>query len=222
MAPALPDHVAAQLRGFGPLGLLAAAAVLLGNGLFAPLSAVLAIAWAWLSRTPFQELGFRRPRSWLTLIAAGIALGVLLRLLMKAVVMPLLGAEPVNQQYGHLAGNAAALPAIIVAIVAGSGFGEETIYRGFLFERLGKLFGAGRGAAVLIVLLTSSWFAAVHYPTQGMPGVAQAMLLGIVLGSLQARTRQLWLCMTIHASFNLTAVALIYWRLEERIAGLFF
>lgn len=202
--------------------MLAAAVVLLGNGLFPPLSALLALAWAWLSRTPFRELGFRRPGSWLKLVAVGVALGVLLRLLMKAVVMPLLGAEPVNQQYGDLAGNAAALPAVILAIVAGSGFGEETLYRGYLFERLGKLLGAGRGAAALIVLLTSSWFAAVHYASQGMLGVAQAMLLGIVLGVLYAWTRQLWLCMVIHASFNLAAVALIYWRLEERIAGLFF
>ena len=28
-------------------------------------------------------------------------------------------------------------------MIVGAGFGEETIFRGYLFERLGKLFGTG-------------------------------------------------------------------------------
>jgi membrane protease YdiL (CAAX protease family) len=196
--------------------------VLLGNALFAPLSALLALAWARLSNTPWNALGFVRPASWMRTVFLGIVIGVVAKLLMKAIVMPLLGAEPINQQYAHIAGNLRAVPAMILFIVVGSGFGEETVYRGFLFERLRTLFGSTRGAALLVLFLTSTWFAAVHFSSQGIAGVQQAFLLGILLGSLYLATRQLWLPMMVHVSFNLTALGLIFWQLETRVATFVF
>ena len=62
---------------------------------------------------------------------------------MKAVVMPLVGAGPVNQAYHFLVGNLPAIPGILYAVIVGAGFGEETLFRGYMFERLGKLFSAG-------------------------------------------------------------------------------
>ena len=35
----------------------------------------------------------------------------------------------------------------------GAGFGEETVFRGYMFERLGKLFGSGAWVKPLIVML---------------------------------------------------------------------
>ena len=138
------DPFAARLRGFGPPGLLSIVAILAGNLLVVPLSAVLVLWWARRSRTPWHELGFVRPASWIGSVALGLALGITLKLLMKAVVMPLLGAPATNQAYQYLVGNTAALPAILYAVIVGAGFGEETVFRGFLFERFGKLFGSSR------------------------------------------------------------------------------
>ena len=74
-------------------------------------------------------------------VAIGIPFGVALKLVMKAIVMPLFGAPAINARYHYLAGNAAALPWMLYAVVLGAGFGEETVFRGFFFERLGKLLG---------------------------------------------------------------------------------
>ncbi|HUL68950.1 MAG TPA: CPBP family intramembrane glutamic endopeptidase, partial [Gemmatimonadales bacterium] len=60
---------------------------------------------------------------------------------MKGVIMPLLGAPPINPVYHYLTRNSALLPAAIWAMLV-AGFGEETVFRGFLFERFGKLFGS--------------------------------------------------------------------------------
>src|SRR5262245_42031699 len=109
-APVRDDRAAAKLRGFGPLGLLAMLVVLAGNLLLPPLSALLALAWARRSRTPWRDLGFVRPRSAALTVLAGVASGVGFKLLMKAVVMPLLGADPINRAYHYLAGNRLALP----------------------------------------------------------------------------------------------------------------
>src|SRR5438128_2520148 len=107
------DRVAADLRGFGPLRILVILVILAGDWAVKPLSAVLVLAWARTSRTPWRALGFARPKSWTRIIASGIPFGIAFKFLMKMIVMPLLGADPVNQTYHYLAGNPAALPGIL-------------------------------------------------------------------------------------------------------------
>jgi membrane protease YdiL (CAAX protease family) len=174
-----------------------------------PLSAVLVLVWAWRSGTPWREIGYVRPESWTRSLAVGIALGIGLKLLMKTIVMPLLGAPAINQAYHYLAGNRAALPGMLFAMVVGAGFGEETVFRGYLFERFGRLLGPGVGARTAIVLLTAAWFGLVHYPDQGLAGAEQAAIVGVVFGTIFAVTGRLWMLMCAHAAFDLTALAMI-------------
>ena len=217
------DRLAARLRGFGPVGVLAALVILLtGNFPFAPFGGLLVLAWVRLSRTPWREIGYVRPRSWAGTLAAGVVFGVAFKFLMKAVVMPLFGADPINRAYHFLAGNRAALPGAIYLMVVGGGFGEETVFRGFFFERLGKLFGQGGWDRALIVLITSVWFGLAHYPEQGLSGAEQAMITGLVFGTIMAVRGRIWMPMAAHAAYDLTALAIIYWDLETRVAHLVF
>jgi len=216
------NDLAARLRGFGPLGILAILIILAGNLVIAPLSAILVLLWTKISKTPWREIGYVRPRSWPTTIAIGIILGVTLKFLMKAVVMPLLGAPPINQAYHFVTGNPAVMPALFVTMIVTAGFGEETFFRGWMFERLGKLLGHGRTAKILIVLTTSLLFASVHYFEQGIPGVEQALITGFAFGSIFAITGTIFLLMIAHAAFDLTALWMIYYDLETKIAHLIF
>src|SRR6266436_4127748 len=221
IAPPADDPVAARLRGFGPLGLLAIFIIVL-TSVVKPLSALLVLLWAWRSHTPWREIGYVQPRSWIGSLAVGIVFGCAFKLLMKAIVMPLLGAPAINPAYHYLVGNRAALPGIVFTMIVGAGFGEETIFRGYLFERFGKLFGTGAGAKVSIVLLTSALFALGHYSNLGLPGVEQAMITGLVFGTIFAITGRIWMVMCAHAAFDLAAVAIIYWNLETTVAHLVF
>lgn len=216
------DAFAAALRGFGPVGLLAILVILSGNAIVAPLSAVLVLLWAWRSGTKWGDIGYVRPRSWIGGAILGILFGIGFKLAMKAIVLPLLGAPAVNQTYHHLVGNGAALPAMLFAIVIGAGFGEETLFRGYLFERLGTLLGTDAAAKTLIVLVTATWFGLVHYPDQGLPGTEQALIVGLVFGAIYACTGQLWTLIWAHAAFDLTALAMIYWDVEPRVAHFVF
>jgi membrane protease YdiL (CAAX protease family) len=219
---AAPDDTLARgLRGFGPIG-LTGMLVVLAAALVPPLGAIAALAWTWRSRTPWSAVGFARPASWGRSLAAGIAIGVALKFALKAVVMPLLGAPAVNATYHSLTGNTAALPGMIVMILVVAAFGEETFYRGWLFERFGALLGTRWPARIAALLITTTLFAAAHLRDQGLPGAEQAALTGLVVGALYLRTRQLWVPMFAHAAYDLTALALIYWNLEERVAHLLF
>jgi membrane protease YdiL (CAAX protease family) len=216
------DRLAAELRGFGPIGLLAILVILFGNAVFIGFSGVLVLLWAWRSHTSWSKIGYVRPRSWVRTIAGGIALGIAFKFLLKAIVMPLLGADPVNHAYHYLAGNNTAIPGALFAMTFGAGFGEETVFRGWMFERFGKLLGHGVGAKIFVVLITSVWFGMGHYSVQGLAGAEQATIVGLVLGTIFAVTGRIWMLIFAHAAFDLTAYAMIYWNLETAVAHLVF
>ncbi len=195
-APPAGDRLAAKLRGFGPLGSLAMLVIVALGPVLEPLAAVLVLAWARRSRTPWSEIGYVRPESWIGTISVGIVVGVAFKFLMKTIVMPLLGAPPINPAYHYLAGNPAALPEMLFVATVGAGFGEETVFRGYLFERLGKLFGRGLGATTAIVLL--------------------------VFGTVFALTGRIWTLVFAHAAFDVTAFLIIYSNLESDVAHLIF
>jgi uncharacterized protein len=226
--PGADDRLATSLRGFGPLGILAILVILFTGNIFVPgtmfivpVGAALVLVWVRLSQTPWRDIGYVRPASWIGSLAAGVACGIALKFVMKAVVMPLLGADPINRTFQYLTGNTAMLPAAVWAMFA-AGFGEETVFRGYMFERFGRLFGSGAGAKTAVVLITSAWFGASHYSLQGLAGVEQATMVGLVFGTIYARTGRLWMLMWAHTAFDLTALAMIYWGLEYRVAHLVF
>ena len=141
---------------------------------------------------------------------------------MKSIVMPLLGAPPINEAFHYLAGNTAAIPEMLYVMIVGAGFGEEMVFRGWAFERLGKIFGKAVWAKALIVLLTSVWFGYEHYSFQGLAGVQNAAIVGLIFGTVFAVTGRLFPLMIAHAAFDLTALAMIYWDFETAVAHFFF
>ncbi len=220
------ESFAKDLRGFGPVGILAILAIIFSGNVFLgkivlPVGAILVLVWRKWSLTTWREIGYVKPKDWIIMVATGIFLGIAFKLLMKAIVMPLLNADPVNQTYHYLAGNAAMLPFAIWAMLA-AGFGEETVFRGWMFERIGKLFGNKSWAKPLTVLITAVLFGLAHYANQGIPGVEQATIFGIVFGTIYAATGRLFMLMVAHAAFDLTALAIIYWDLESWVAYLVF
>ena len=215
----LPDDpLAAKLRGFGPVGILAMVVVVFFAPIFEPFGVLPALWWTHRSRTPWSELGFVRPRSWIATVAIGIVFGTAFKLAMKAIVMPLLGAPEINQAYHYLADNPAALLGMMIVVIFGAGFGEQFVFRGFLFERLGKLLGSGVGAKIAIVVLTSILFGAIHYPIQGFAGAEQALITGSVFGTIFMIRKRIFMVMVAHAAYDVVAILIIYFNLEYYVA----
>jgi membrane protease YdiL (CAAX protease family) len=220
-SPLPQNRFAAELRGFGAPGILAMLVIAAGQ-IVPPLSAILVLLWTRLSRTPWREIGYARPKSWIGSLVVGVAFGVLFKFLMKAIVMPLLGANPINQAYHYLVGNRAALPGAVLTMIVIAGFGEETVFRGYMFERLDKLLGRSLAARIVTVLVTAALFGSIHYFGQGLAGAQQAAITGLVFGTVFVVTGRIWTLMCAHAAFDLTAVSIIYWNLESVVAHLIF
>ncbi len=161
------------------------------------------------------------PKSWVRTTILGIVCGCTLKFLLKAIVMPLLGADPINQTYHYLSGNSVA--ALVMALyIPVASVNEETVFRGFMFERLGKLLGPSLPAKIATVLVSSALFASVHFVEQGVAGVEQATITGLTFGTIFAITRQIWIPMVAHAAYDLTAIAIVYWNIESATAHLVF
>jgi membrane protease YdiL (CAAX protease family) len=223
-APGHPsdEPIAQGLRAFGPLGILAILVIVAGTLLTPVLGALLVLGWTWRSHTPWRAIGYVRPRNWILGLATGIAFGGAFKLLMKMIVMPLLGADSVNPTYHYVAGTAAALPGVVFAAVFGAGFAEETVYRGYLFERLGRMWGTGYAARMATILVGAGLFGIAHYVDQGGAGVQQAVITGLVFGTVFAMSGQLWMIMCAHAAFDLVAIAIIYLDVETEMAHFVF
>ena len=221
------DPVARALRGFGPAGLMSLLVILLSGNIsvnrlpVVPIGATLALLWAWRSRTPWRDLGLARPKSWVATLIMGLLFGVSLKIVMKAVVMPIFDAPPVNPSYQFLAGNRGLLPLAIWAMVL-AGVSEEIVFRGFLLERARALLGRSLKATIGFVLVTSLWFGLIHYSSQQWAGVQQAVVFGVIFATILVRTGNVWTLMVAHAAFDLTALVMIYLGLEAAVAQLFF
>lgn len=213
------QRFAATLRRVGPTGWAVTIVVMAITVIFVPLSAVLVFLWLWLSRTPLRDVGLTRPDSWARMLILGIATGIAVKLLMKAVVMPYLGAPPTNPFLAPLEGNlAAALSAAARMMVLG-GLLEEIVFRGFLFNRLQAAFGTGSVASVVMVVGAGVFFGAVHYFGQGIFGAVHAAILGVAFGAVYFFNRQrLGYLIITHATFNATGVWMTYAGLEETVA----
>src|ERR1700692_4861584 len=89
-APPSDDRFSRGLRGFGPLGILAILVIAVGTLVNQLVGAVLVLGWAWRSHTPWRESGYVSPKSWIGSATFGLAFGGAFKLLMKAIVMPML------------------------------------------------------------------------------------------------------------------------------------
>ena len=220
--PPAQTGFAASLRGFGFAGIVAILIVVAGALVFMPIAAWLILVWAWLSKTPWREIGLARPRSWIGGVIVGVALGVGLKFALKAVVLPLLGAPAVNATFHNLAGDPSAAAWFAVYAIIGAGFAEELVFRGYLFERFRKLLGPGAGATLATVIIVTALFAVAHWQ-QGVFGIVNALFTGLAIAIVfLICKRKLWVPIVAHAAFDLTALWMIYFNLETKVSHLVF
>jgi len=55
-----------------------------------------------------------------------------------------------------------------------------------------------------------------------LPGVQQAVIVGLIFGAIFAIWRPILFLMIAHIAFDLVALAMIYWEWESAVAHFFF
>jgi membrane protease YdiL (CAAX protease family) len=161
---------------------------------------VLGVTWVCLRlrREPLASVGFQLDRRWLKQLAAGTALGAAAILTVAAAIAALGGVtfelDPARSADALVRG---AYVFLCVALL------EETLLRGFVFQRLVAGTGFWVAQGILAVV-----FAAGHWGNPGMEGttfvVATLSLVsgGLLLGLAYQRTGRLALPIGLHLGWN--------------------
>lgn len=168
----------------------------------------------WLQGQPWAQIGWRAPEDWARAVAMGVAAGVAMELLAIWVTTPaisrLLGTEPDYSNLQAIRGNMKLLLLFLALSWTLAAVGEEVCFRGFLMERLARLFGQSQAASLASLVLSSVLFGWGH-TEQGPAGWLQEGLSGLLLGLLFLATGgNLTVPIIAHGVSNTLAFVLIY------------
>ena len=168
--------------------------------------ALLGFLWLFLRsrKRSFKDLGFAKPKwsdfGWLAVAVVGyfIFLSVALA---AASYIPGFNAEQ-EQDVGYASVAGAQLLLAFVGLVILPPLAEEMMFRGFMYRGM-----ASKWPRVISALITSLLFALVHF--QWNVGV-DVFVLSLVLIALYEKTKNLWMCVGLHALKNFIAFLALF------------
>lgn len=190
---------------------------LIATNLF-PFAILLLFIQAWVSlrlrHLNWRSVGLKRPDHVLSTIAIALLVGCAYQALDTLAIAPLLQnltGKAINLSlFAGLRGN---LPVLIVSLIltwTEAAFIEEMFFRGYLFNRLTDLFGRKR-LGILSALVAQAVLFALGHTYQGVSGVLDTALAGLLIGILYLRGRgNLWLPILTHGIIDTIGFLLIF------------
>jgi membrane protease YdiL (CAAX protease family) len=177
-------------------------------------------ALAWISirlrGLRWKDVGLRTtaPEPLLKIFVIGVLVGLAMEALELFATQPfltkLLGRGPDLEQLRPLIGNWKLLILGIALSWTLAAFAEETIYRGYLTNRVAEIFGRSKSAWFVAAILVTLLFALAHFP-QGPTGIIENIIDGAILAALYFATgRNLWAPIIAHGIQDSVDVLLIY------------
>jgi membrane protease YdiL (CAAX protease family) len=198
---------------------------LVGLGVYAlgylpfPILPLFVLAWVSLRmrHMRWRDVGLKRPESWLTTIGLAMLIGIGYQVLDIFIIAPLMGSltgEAIDLSlFNNLQGNLPLLMFFLVVSWTEAAFIEELFFRGYLFNRITDLAGNKRIGAIIALISTSVLFGIAH-TYQGISGVVDTALAGLLLGLLYLYSgRNLWLPIFTHGVIDTIGFLFIYLRL---------
>ncbi len=153
------------------------------------------LLFGWISlrlrRVSWRSIGFTLYGTWKKTLLLGMAGGVLIEALELFVSQPLLTRflhqPPDLSDFRALTGNFKLTVASLILVWTLAAFGEELVYRGYLMNRVVDLMPRSKAAWVVSLLVVHIGFGLAH-AYQGLTGVLDEGLMGVLLGVMYLRT----------------------------------
>lgn len=184
---------------------------------------ITALALVFIRRQDLREIGFRAPRSWKTV--PFWVVGIFVVFVVAQVALPGIIGQffelPATDlsRYDTLHKNLPAVIMMALLLPITASIPEEVIYRGFLMDRLTRIFGESRSALVLVVLCQSLVFGLIHFQW-GVGGVITTMLMGAVWGTAFLLTgRNLWIVIMAHSLGHIVMIVQLYFVKGSELAA---
>ena len=163
----------------------------------------------------WKDVGLFRPVSpWTKILIVGVIAGIGTEALELFVTQPvltkLLHRGPDLHSLQRLVGNTRLLILGVVLAWGLAAFGEESVYRGYLTNRLAGIFGESKNAWIAAAIFVTLLFGFAHFK-QGPTGVIENIIDGAVLVAVYfATNRNLLAPIIAHGVEDTIDVLLIY------------
>ena len=181
-----------------------------------PILPLIVVAWIslHLRHLRWRDVGLRRPAKWLPIIALALLIGIGYQAVDIFLIAPLLQkltGEAIDlSQFGVLKGNLLGLIISLAVTWTEAAFIEEMFFRGYLFNRITDVAGNQR-LGIIIALLGSAFVFGAAHAYQGLTGMLDTGLAGLVLGLLYLFARRnLWLPIMTHGIVDTVGFLLIF------------
>ncbi len=145
----------------------------------------------WVRKLRWRDVGLSRFRNWKTTLGLGIAAGLLLEGFELFVSQPLLvrvlKRQPDLEDFRAVTGNLKLTLIFLAFTWVVAAFGEEMVYRGYLMNRVADLLNRTRRAWIISLIVVHVAFGLAH-AYQGLPGIIDEGMSGLLLGLIYLRT----------------------------------
>jgi len=153
-------------------------------------------------------IGLKRPRSWLVSTVGGAAVAAVL--LIAVYLLERAGFRRDLSAFASFKGNLELTLYQLGGIIIGAGFGEEFLFRGFLFQRIATVFGGSKAAWGIACVIQAALFGFIH-AYQNPLGMLLTGSIGLVTGLVfLATSRNLWIAVIAHILYDTTRIIMFY------------
>ncbi len=207
-------------RSISALELALGAAVVIGHNVFqvlpneVPILVVLALVSMRLRNGGFAALGFRRPESWMRVVAIALAAAALRIALGYFAIDPLTALvwPPAVAPEGveSITGDWRMALVYLGIVWTFAAFGEEIAYRGYLMNRAADVGGRTTLAWWISVVVVAVLFGYGHF-YKGPAGIVDSGVAGLILGAAYlASGRILWTTILAHGFIDTFGVVALF------------
>lgn len=187
----------------------------LGSGLLGVMGGLIGVLFVTKRRSlSFADLGFKRPeRLWTVpvwVIGIFLVYAVAQAAVPAALSLVFEFPAPDFSKYDSVYRNLPLALMLLVVLPLTASIPEEMIYRGFLMDRLSKIFGKGTSGTVLTVGVQALIFGAVHFQW-GVGGILITAIMGLIWGTAFILSgRNLWIVILAHSFGHIVFIILLY------------
>src|SRR4051812_20934278 len=171
---------------------------------------VFVFIWFWLRLRgdSLRTIGLTKPRSWVRTILGGVTLAA--ALFVGVYLLERAGFRRNLSAFAAFKGNLEFTLYQLGGVIIGAGFGEEFLFRGFLFQRVAMLFGGSKAAWGISCVIQAVAFGLLHM-YQGPLGIFLTASIGLLNGLVfLAAGRNLWVTIIAHSLYDTARIIAFY------------
>lgn len=175
---------------------------------------IAAILLTVLSKVSLAELGFKTNRNFFSIVTTALLIFAVSEPILDFIIQPLINKLtheiPDYSAFDRVKHNFPKYLKYLCFIWVSAAFGEEVLFRGFLFRQFNMLLPDFRFKTIFIIILTALLFSLPHIYL-GPAGLIMTFIFGLMFGFIYIKCQyNLWVTIVLHGLVDSLFITLAY------------